>query len=558
MICDRGVRGVYRGPHDHLRRNSDGLFHSQKHLLTVDRAQCSLDGMSGKGAGADWEAAGEGWRRCVARGRISGMSPKFAVIYAVWIIALLVFGALPAWGSFEWVGMPEGVFASIGTEGELSGGSSGVAANFGCAYLERTAGHKLDPGECVTDDPFEGNVYVADRSHYRISVFGSHGNFSEAWGWDVAGNEIAFQHCGPKVVAHPHCATEGLSGEGQGQFAPEGIAVDQANGRVFVLNGHTSGVVQVMSGEGEYVSSFGSQGGEGEPVTDHPQLIRSVSPGGIAFDQVSGDVYVVDTDRVAPEEGRVMVFKPGGVPGSYEYAGDFAVGDFPREVAVDGSGDVFVTGGQENRVYEFGPGGIGAPLWVHEDGHAVAGLTADLFGEDVFYYTDTNRKFHELRSGEELSTKGKATGVEWPGVEIEEEVNGALEKRQEHTTYGLAFNPGLVWTECLRQSGGPFEHFEDSACTKEKASGEYELVKRPPGVLYAIDSNLIAGLVFAEPPLFPPSVEGVGVSVGGIGSGSAVLEATVHPHGFDTKYRFEYGTEDCIENPCAQSVPAPA
>jgi hypothetical protein len=55
--------------------------------------------------------------------------------------------------------------------------------------------------------------------------------------------------------------------------------------------------------------------------------------------------------------------------------------------------------------------------------------------------------------------------------------------------------------------------------------------------------------------LLPPSVEGVRVS--GVGSGSALLVASVDPHGFDTRYRFEYGTEDCFVSVCSNVVPAP-
>ena len=36
-----------------------------------------------------------------------------------------------------------------------------------------------------------------------------------------------------------------------------------------------------------------------------------------------------------------------------------------------------------------------------------------------------------------------------------------------------------------------------------------------------------------------------------------MFEASVDPHGVDTGYRFEYGTEDCVEHVCSQSVPVP-
>ena len=78
-------------------------------------------------------------------------------------------------------------------------------------------------------------------------------------------------------------------------------------------------------------------------------------------------------------------------------------------------------------------------------------------------------------------------------MEIEEEVNGKIEERQETLTGGLAFNPGLVWEECLHQLGG---RFKDSTCSEEGAPDEYELVRRPPGVCMRL-IRICHGFVFA-------------------------------------------------------------
>jgi hypothetical protein len=426
-------------------------------------------------------------------------------------VLVLVIDTSCAQAHFEWLEVSSGVFAGKGLEGEMGHEAGGVAV-----------------------DDTTGVVYIADGIHNRVTAFDSHGKFAEAWGWGVT-DEVteAFQHCGPTVKNNEICAARGVSGEGAGEFREVGgITVDQATGDVYVLNmARQDGVVQVFSASGEYISSFGERGGQGQPISEKPELIRTPSKSGIAVDDATGDAFVVDHDNDIPEEGRVMVFKPTS-PGDYshyEYEGlqhDFANHEnYPTRVATGFVGDVYVS--SESVVYEYGPASRDTPLWEHEDNKVLQGMTVDPGGSgDVFYYTATDRKFHELSSVEELATGGKAGGIVWPGVSIFEEFNGKFETVLEEQTEGLAFNPGLVWS-----------------------------VGRPAGVLYAADPHLVAGLIFAEPVQLPPSVGSVGVS--GVGSGSALFEASIDPHGFDTEYSFQYGTEDCFEHVCSE-VPLPS
>jgi hypothetical protein len=365
-------------------------------------------------------------------------------------------------------------------------------------------------------------MYVADGFHHRLTVFDAKGNFLEAWGWGVA-DEVtkAFEHCGPADPIHKTCAIKGLVGEGAGQFSePEGVAVDQANGDVFVLDrGRIADVVQVFNANGELISGFGEQGGQGKPVGENSELIRTPSPSGIAVDSASGEVFLVDANISQPSEGRVMVFAPTPVGNfsHYTYVSDFAQGEGRVKVAIDDSGNAYVS--SRGSIYKFAAGNLSVLDWEHSDPKEIEGMTVNPEvgeGGRVFYFTGNSRKFHELNSatGEQVS--------EWPGVEM---VVGGKNVREEETP-GLAFDPGLK-----------------------------EDVSRPDGVLYAIDHKLKAGLVFAEPPLFPPSVESV--SVADVGIGSALLQAQINPHGFDTNYRFQYGTEDCVEHACTKEVPVP-
>jgi DNA-binding beta-propeller fold protein YncE len=314
----------------------------------------------------------------------------------------------------------------------------------------------------------------------------------------------AFEDC---VVANGDvCRTGGVHGEGVGQFnSPAGVAVDQSTGDVYVLDGaRKQGMVQVFSADGVLIGSFGEEAVFGELVSANPGKIER--PTGIAVDS-SGDVYVVDVRHGGGPESRVMVFTPeaGSEYKKYVYAGwphDIAVGTSPGLVAVDPSnGDVYVS--NEKHVYRFAAGSIVTPACESQEFLKLGGIAVKP-GGGVFVIERTHLVFYELDASCEPAG-------EFPGVAGEQE------------THALAFNPGLSFG-----------------------------VARPDGVLYALNSEKPnTGIIFARPPVFPPSVDGESVS--GVGSASVRLEALVSPHGYDTSYRFQYGTEDCAASACAEA-----
>jgi DNA-binding beta-propeller fold protein YncE len=526
------------------------------------------------------------------------------LLTTVVVTALALLVAVPvASASFEEVGR----FASLGSgEGELGSFAKGVAVN-----------------------DASGEVYVADGWHRRVSRFNSHGSFLGAWGWGVvasgpdetesldqtqeveiraAGGTFKVMFAGQQTGPLPFPATPsdvesalqglstvggvggtvvvsgvevpgqegeieryyvvfggtlggvktdplltvdssaltrvkasvftevtavagfedcvlangdvckttesfGVAGEGSSQFVePLGIAVDQTTGDVYVLDGHRrTGVVQVFSSDGkQLIASFGEM--SHEPVAVEPEKIEG--PLGIAVD-ASGDVYVVD-DRFRGgdfgPEARVMVFDPvsGSEYKQYVYAGrshDLATGYGPQSVAVDPPGDAVYVVAKYNFVYKFGVAVPAAPLCEVSYG-TLWGLTVAPDSGNVFVYASQPKPtFYELNSScEQLGS--------FPGVAHETE------------TTGLAYDPNLVF-------GG----------------------HRPAGVLYAVNTGtppaLDSGLIFARPEAFPPVV--VSESVGRVGSSSALLQAQVDPHGFDTTFRFQYGVEACSLGGCSEA-----
>jgi len=79
-----------------------------------------------------------------------------------------------------------------------------------------------------------GDVYVVDRGNDRIQRFDADGNFISAWGLDVdAGGGTGYEVC--EVAAN--CQTGSTaSGVGGALSDPRAIAVDQANGNVYVAD----------------------------------------------------------------------------------------------------------------------------------------------------------------------------------------------------------------------------------------------------------------------------------------------------------------------------------
>jgi hypothetical protein len=336
-----------------------------------------------------------------------------------------------------------------------------------------------------------GDVYVADKGNRRIEVFKADGEFIEAWGWGVASGAEEMQTC------TAGCLT-GLSGEGNGQFeAPAAVAVDQATGDVFVLDGErATGVVQVFSPAGAFQTSFGTRG---QATADEIQ-----QPGGLAVGP-DGKAYISDEGEAFGP--RVMVFSAAH---SYETAIGLGIVEFPHAVAVDAEGDVFVS--DEDAVWKFLASG--ALSYRHsEASFSLQSMTVDQSSGTVTYFVACGTFKPEVGCIAEyvqLDTKGQ----------ISERFVAAA---GQEATVGLAFNPGL------------------------------SLSGRPAGVLYAADEGLREGFILAEPVPVVASVEAEFALE--IGETSATLSAEINPNGSRTHYTFQYGTAGPCSSSACQEAP---
>ena len=225
-----------------------------------------------------------------------------------------------------------------------------------------------------------GTVYVSDRGNYTIrkitsdgtvtTLAGSPGQIGSSDGTgngalfggpmgiavdsalnlyvaDSANHTIRKVTSGGTVTTLAGCPNELGFSDGTGSSAyfnhPEGVAVD-ASGNVYVADtlNHTirkispTGVVTTLAGTPTQYGQFDGTGNNAQFNT----------PSGIAVD-VSGNVYVADTRNNTIREltaGGVVTTVSGSASatGFVDGAGALAMFNFPRGIAVDGNGNVYL------------------------------------------------------------------------------------------------------------------------------------------------------------------------------------------------------------------------
>ncbi|HEY3021764.1 MAG TPA: 6-bladed beta-propeller, partial [Solirubrobacteraceae bacterium] len=172
----------------------------------------------------------------------------------------------------------------------------------------------------VADDP-QGGVYVTDTAGNRVEGFDPDGNLVAAWG--TAGR-------GPGYVS-----------------APQGVAVDD-DGRVYVADTDDSRI-ELLDPDGSYAGQWGyvsPNSGFAAPAAGAGQFAE---PEGVAYDPLTGHVWVADTDNNRVQElgrdGASLAVYGGPSPGAD--AGQFSG---PRGIAVGTDGAVYVADTGNDRV----------------------------------------------------------------------------------------------------------------------------------------------------------------------------------------------------------------
>src|SRR5680860_78087 len=170
-----------------------------------------------------------------------------------------------------------------------------------------------------------GDIYVVNASAKRIDQFSASGTFIRAFGRDVieAGkandNGTGFEICDTTAGNAVADCKEGSSSPGEGGTLsfPSGIAVNQATGHLYVLNG---GMVRVeeFDATGHFVRAFGQDVVEGGSTgfeicnagVDTCQAGTSDSSAG-ALAAIYPGGYLAVAPATAPNAGNLIVADPG-------------------------------------------------------------------------------------------------------------------------------------------------------------------------------------------------------------------------------------------------------
>lgn len=204
-------------------------------------------------------------------------------------------------------------------------------------------------------DHTSGDIYVSDFYNNRVEKFDQSGKFLLGWGWGVATGANEFQTCTTVCQRAP----ERASGAGAIGY-PEGVAVDQGTGDVYVVD-FGSSRVDKYDPSGKFLLMFGGhvnkngtnvcvageecQGGtEGTGNSEFSEVYQkayiAVGPG--------GGVYVGD-------KARVQIFEPSGAWKQNISLSALSSEGKVTALAVNPAGDVFVKDEGTHGVRELEP-----------------------------------------------------------------------------------------------------------------------------------------------------------------------------------------------------------
>jgi len=250
---------------------------------------------------------------------------------------------------------------------------AGKPGNYGSSDGTGTGALFGAPRGIVVDT--NGNVYIADTSNETIRKMTPAGVVTT-----LAGLVNSF-------------GTADGTGNGARFNFPEGLAVD-ASGNIYVADSGNSSIRKVTPAG--VVTTFAGFTGSGGAADGTGNTARFNTPTGIAID-AGGNTYVADNGnnaiRKVTQAGVVTTLAGlSGSPGSADGIGSAVRFHFPSGVAVDASGDLFITDSQNNTIRATQPLTTPvnqfitfAPLPNHSAGDAPFTLTATSSSELPVY-----------------------------------------------------------------------------------------------------------------------------------------------------------------------------
>jgi NHL repeat-containing protein len=423
----------------------------------------------------------------------------------------------------------DGVVNFFGASGEEGGkffGTGGVAVN-----QEGSGGASA------------GDVYVVDPFSNRVQQFSAAGAFIRAFGLNVG--EAGVHVC--TVAAS--CTAGTASAEAAGMSFPQGIAIDQTNGNVYVTD-QGNARVDVFSANGTFQAAFG---------------------------------YGVDTGAAALEICTAASTCQAGSTGANAGQFSFQLG-YPA-VAPAGSpnaGDLYVPNSSNNRVDQFEPtltaGEVTGITFVKGFGWGVDTGAAEFeqcttasvcqepntssptsnpgqfgFGQPRALAVDSNGNLYTAESSENNRAQ-KFTAAGNPALFGATELNGfpgpidiAVDTTNDHV-FAIKQASGSNEKRILEfNASGAFIATHAEGTTISSANG-FAVVEGTTNFYVSTENGVPApGFFFGPPGVFflgtkvPPTANVEAPSP--LSSHSATIKGKVNPQGFSTSYRFEFSSD---------------
>lgn len=227
--------------------------------------------------------------------------------------------------------------------------AQGVAGAFGSPLAGAGAG-QLDKPAGVAVDEATGDVYVADSANNRVEEFSVAGAFVRAWGAGVGPKGEAV--CVPEQIpVGENCKAGIASAAAGGMSDPQGVAVDQATGDVYVSDEGNLRIDE-FDPEGGFIRAWGAgvvASGPGRVEIDAQQTVTVTASGGtftLTFGANTTAPIAYDAPVAGPSSvqkaleglasigaGNVAVGGPDGGPYSVTFTGALADTDVAQMTA---------------------------------------------------------------------------------------------------------------------------------------------------------------------------------------------------------------------------------
>ncbi len=350
---------------------------------------------------------------------------------------------------------------------------------------------------------------------------------------------------------------------------PLGVAIDQANGDVYVTNLFSEERIDKFDSSGELVAPV-DPGPLGRPLSPFGQG-KTIGPGGPEFfsgaavNPVNEHLYAVDgLSFGGPPQLQTYDGETGDLLSQFPIAGSVNLLELVAavQIASDSVGNVYLPNSPNNEVQRFTPEGSLLQTITGAGGDALkepTGVAVDSAG-NVYVADNGNGRVEEFDSsgafvmavgtGVDQTTKGNVCTAAskdtcGPGSDGSQAV--AVDATGD---IFVGENSGSGFHVVLYSPAGEqLSDFGMGTIGASELGAINALAVSASGVVYVTDGGNGVVWVYAQQRR-PSILSESGLSVG---SASETLEARVDPGYADTSYRFEYGTSTAY----GASVPAP-